>query len=104
MSIYSTVPGNVTILPVPVVQNTSLPGKWQFQGCITSVTFLFICLLFYHSSLTFYNSDNNDGARVFPNQLILKNNNSATNCLNACATYGYPAAGMEFGDECCTFS
>lgn len=22
-------------------------------------------------------------------------------CLNQCAAFGYPAAGMEFGDECC---
>lgn len=39
--------------------------------------------------------------RVFPYQNILQNNNSATNCLTLCSTFGYPAAGMEFGDECC---
>ena len=40
-------------------------------------------------------------ARVFPYQNILTKNNSATNCLNLCGEFGYPAAGMEFGDECC---
>ena len=36
MSIYSST-GNVTILPVPVPQNTSLPGKWEYQGCLAYV-------------------------------------------------------------------
>jgi hypothetical protein len=41
---------------------------------------------------------------VFPYQNILSNNNSAEACLNLCAAYGYPAAGMEYSDECCEFS
>ncbi|TDL23466.1 copper radical oxidase [Rickenella mellea] len=77
MSIYTSTP-NVTLLPVPVTQNTSLPGHWQYQGCIAEP----------------------GAARVFPYQNILTNNNSATNCLTLCSTYGYPAGGMEFGDEC----
>jgi len=39
--------------------------------------------------------------RVFPYQIILPQNNTAQNCLSLCSTYGYPAAGMEFADECC---
>jgi hypothetical protein len=38
--------------------------------------------------------------RTLPYQVILQNTNSAENCLSICAKYGYPAGGMEFGDEC----
>ena len=40
-------------------------------------------------------------AHVFPYQIIFPNNNSAQNCLTQCSNFGYPAAGMEYGDECC---
>ena len=49
--------------------------------------------------LTTYREPN--GARVFPYQLIYTNNNTIEACLNQCAAFGYPAAGAEFGDECC---
>lgn len=41
--------------------------------------------------------------RVFPYQVIFPYNNTAQNCLTQCSTFGYPAAGMENGDECCVF-
>jgi hypothetical protein len=42
------------------------------------------------------------GGRVFPLYMItLTNNNTAANCLNLCSTFGYPAAGMEYSDQCC---
>ncbi|GJE95267.1 copper radical oxidase [Phanerochaete sordida] len=77
LSVYTST-GNVTALPVPVAQNTSLPGNWTYQGCIQE----------------------NTTTRVFPYQLILPSNNSAETCLTQCAAFGYPAAGMEFADEC----
>ena len=40
-------------------------------------------------------------ARVFPNEIINTDNNTVEGCLNQCAKFGYPAGGMEFGDECC---
>ncbi|KAF7792196.1 hypothetical protein EIP86_003229 [Pleurotus ostreatoroseus] len=40
------------------------------------------------------------GGRVFPNQIINTNNNTVDACLNQCAKFGYPAAGLEFSDEC----
>ncbi|VDB83101.1 unnamed protein product [Peniophora sp. CBMAI 1063] len=77
MSIYTS-SKNLTALPVPVTQNTSLPGQFKYVGCLAE-----------------------PGAqRVFPYQIINTNNNSATACLTQCAAFGYPAAGMEFGDEC----
>lgn len=42
--------------------------------------------------------------RVFPYQVIFPHNNTASNCLTQCSTFGYPAAGMEVGDECCVCS
>ncbi|EKM51417.1 uncharacterized protein PHACADRAFT_263528, partial [Phanerochaete carnosa HHB-10118-sp] len=77
LSVYTST-GNVTALPIPVAQNTSLPGNWTFQGCIQE----------------------NTTARVFPWQLILPTNNSAETCLSQCSAFGYGAAGMEFADEC----
>ncbi|TDL23452.1 hypothetical protein BD410DRAFT_838937 [Rickenella mellea] len=77
MSIYSA-STNITVLPVAQTQKTNLPGQWQYVGCLAE-----------------------PGAqRVFPYQLILQRNNSATTCLSQCQAYGYPAAGMEYGDEC----
>jgi hypothetical protein len=39
-----------------------------------------------------------NGARVFPWELELTNNNSASACLGQCAAFGYTAGGMEFGE------
>lgn len=39
--------------------------------------------------------------RTFPYQNIWTNNNTVDACLNQCAMFGYPAAGMEYSDECC---
>ncbi|KAJ7222415.1 hypothetical protein GGX14DRAFT_428693 [Mycena pura] len=73
LSVYSTTK-NVTILPVPVPQNSSL-GAWSYQGCLPEPA----------------------GGRVFPWELTnLNNNNSATVCLDQCQAFGYTAGGMEF--------
>ncbi|EKM51419.1 uncharacterized protein PHACADRAFT_263533 [Phanerochaete carnosa HHB-10118-sp] len=77
LSVYST--GTITTLPVPTTQTTGLPGNWQYVGCI---------------------EEGANGNRVFPYQIINTNNNSAEACLNQCGAFGYPAAGMEYGDEC----
>ncbi|KAJ3556376.1 hypothetical protein NM688_g2060 [Phlebia brevispora] len=77
LSVYSLSP-NITALPVPIIQNTSLPGEWAYQGCLRDL----------------------DPNRVFPNQIINTDNNTVEACLNQCALFGYPAAGVEFGDEC----
>ncbi|KAH9896068.1 hypothetical protein C8Q73DRAFT_463729 [Cubamyces lactineus] len=77
VSVYTST-GNVTALPVPTPQNASLPGQWEYKGCLQEP----------------------NGARVFPYQLIYTNNNTIEACLNQCAAFGYPAAGAEFGDEC----
>jgi hypothetical protein len=36
VSVYSS-DGNITIIPVPVIKNSSLPGQWSYQGCLTLV-------------------------------------------------------------------
>ncbi|KAF4584731.1 hypothetical protein EYR38_001962 [Pleurotus pulmonarius] len=77
LSVYTS-GGNVPILPIPVVKDTGLPGQWRSVGCLQE-----------------------PGAqRVFPYQIIMQNNLTVDACLNQCAAFGYPAAGMEFGDEC----
>lgn len=43
LSVYSS-NGNTTILPVPVVQKTSLPGQWVYEGCLALVVLHYLCL------------------------------------------------------------
>jgi hypothetical protein len=51
-------------------------------------------------ALTRHESDNAVN-RTFPYQLELEFNNTAEACLTQCATYGYGAGGMEYGQQCC---
>ncbi|KAI4190389.1 MAG: hypothetical protein L6R41_000841 [Letrouitia leprolyta] len=75
LSVYAT--GNLTVYPVPKAQSTNLPGKWEYQGCVAEP----------------------NGGRIWKWQTILKNN-TATECLNRCAKFGFMAGGMEYGTEC----
>lgn len=77
MSIYAT--GTLTTQQAAAVQKTGLPGSWTYQSCIT---------------------DNINNVRTFPNKIVNPNGNSAQYCLSLCATYGFMAAGMEYGEEC----
>ncbi|KAK7696501.1 hypothetical protein QCA50_001159 [Cerrena zonata] len=76
LSVY-TATGNVTALPVPVTQNTSLPDGWSYQGCLQD-----------------------GGTRVFPHQLNWVDNTTVVDCINQCQAFGFPAAGLEFGNQC----
>jgi hypothetical protein len=40
---------------------------------------------------------------VFPYQIAFPQNNAAQNCLTQCSAFGYPAAGMEDGNQCCVW-
>ncbi|KAH8814496.1 copper radical oxidase [Flagelloscypha sp. PMI_526] len=76
LTVYSINGTAVTVLPVPVTQTDNLPGRWKYKGCLQ------------------------DNGPLLPNKLVLTTNNSATNCLTQCSTYGYPIGGMEYGEEC----
>ncbi|KAJ6589404.1 copper radical oxidase [Mycena capillaripes] len=77
LSIYATTQ-NITVLPVPTPQNTSLPGSWEYQGCLLE----------------------GNNVDIFPWEIMMETNNSATACLSQCAAFGYTAGGMEFGSRC----
>ncbi|KAF8500811.1 copper radical oxidase [Russula emetica] len=77
ISVYTS-SSSVMARAVPTVQTTSLPGNWQYSQCLAEP----------------------NATHVFPYQIIFLQNNSAQNCLTQCSTFGYPAAGMENGDEC----
>lgn len=49
-------------------------------------------------------SEPTTGTRVFPYEMDWTTNNTVDACLNQCAAFGYPAAGLEYGDQCCAFS
>ncbi|KAF7290351.1 hypothetical protein HMN09_01293100 [Mycena chlorophos] len=76
LSTYATTK-NVTILPVPTPQNSSI-SSWVYQGCLEEAV----------------------GFRAIPWQNIYPTNNSATTCLDQCAAFGYTVGGMEYGEEC----
>ncbi|KAL2271185.1 hypothetical protein VTJ83DRAFT_556 [Remersonia thermophila] len=59
--------------PIPVV------GDWEYQGCV---------------------EDNVGDRRTFPWQLFFPGVMTPKMCLDKCASFGYAAAGMEYGDEC----
>lgn len=71
ITVYSS--GNLTILPVPVIQKTNLPGNWSYVSCLF---------------------DNVTGTRTLPYKMVLENNTAAT-CISQCQKFGYPAAGVE---------
>ncbi|THG96906.1 hypothetical protein EW026_g5007 [Hermanssonia centrifuga] len=77
LSVYTST-GSVTAYPVPVAQTTGLPGAWEYQGCL----------------------EEPGAVRVFPYQIIYTTDNTPSTCLSQCSDYGYPAGGMEYGDEC----
>ncbi|KAF8346395.1 copper radical oxidase [Amanita rubescens] len=68
----------IVALPVPTIQETGLPGDWSYTGCLQEVT----------------------NGHVLPYENIWLTNNSAIACMNQCAAFGYPVAGVEFGQEC----
>ncbi|KDR73046.1 hypothetical protein GALMADRAFT_142739 [Galerina marginata CBS 339.88] len=77
MSVYSSVKP-IVALPVPSAMKTGLPGNWTYAGCLRETAV----------------------GKMFPQQIIWPGNNSALACMNQCAAFGYPASGVEFGQEC----
>ncbi|RMZ85608.1 hypothetical protein DV737_g699, partial [Chaetothyriales sp. CBS 132003] len=75
MSIYAV--GNLTTYAPPTVKNTSLPGEWEYQGCLQDST-----------------------TRVFPYETDMTNNATIEACLDLCYEYEYGAAALEFGFQC----
>jgi hypothetical protein len=71
--------GTLNIYKTPVPRTTGLPGNWTYVGCL---------------------SDNVDNPSL-PKLVELGSANSPEACLSACGTFGYGAAGMEFGTQCC---
>ncbi|KAF9879202.1 copper radical oxidase [Colletotrichum karsti] len=63
----------------PVPQKSGLNGTWTYEGCVT---------------------DNVNNQRTFPTQTIYAGTLTAGLCLDACAKFGYMAAGLEYGEEC----
>ena len=70
--------GNLTVLPVPTIPKNNIPQNWTYVGCVfDSVT----------------------AARPLPYK-DTSTNNTVENCINQCKKFGYPAAGVEYGEEC----
>ena len=77
LSIFSK--GDVQVYQPPAVQKTNLPGSWTYRGCV---------------------QDNVNDKRTFAWAMMFPGTNTASTCLNACAGFGYMAAGLEYGSEC----
>ncbi|KIM63207.1 glyoxal oxidase [Scleroderma citrinum Foug A] len=67
-----------TAQSVATIQTTGLPGQWKYQGCLNEPS----------------------GQTVFRYEIDQTNNNTVDACLNQCAAFGYPAAGLEDGSKC----
>ncbi|KAI6128107.1 copper radical oxidase-like protein [Pisolithus croceorrhizus] len=78
LSVYTST-GNITILPVPTPLTSGLPGHWVYQGCLAEPA---------------------PGSHLFAYENDWTNNNTVEACLNQCAAFGYPAAGLEYGEQC----
>ncbi|KAH7925711.1 copper radical oxidase-like protein [Leucogyrophana mollusca] len=79
LSVYTST-GNITVLPIPTTQNTSLPGEWAYKGCLAE--------------------PGPGSPRVLPYELDWTTNTTVDACLTQCAAFGYPAAGLEYGQQC----
>ncbi|KAH9909039.1 putative glyoxal oxidase [Xylariomycetidae sp. FL2044] len=77
LTIWSNGPPQTYQPPVP--QTSGLNGTWTYQGCY---------------------QDNVNNSRVLPWTLRFPTTNTASVCLGQCASFGYTAAGMEYGQEC----
>ncbi|KXN83001.1 Putative fungistatic metabolite, partial [Leucoagaricus sp. SymC.cos] len=75
-SVYTK--GELTVFPVPTPQKDNLPGNYTYAGCL-------------HEA---------DGKRILPWMIEWPTNMSTTICMEQCAAFGYPAAGVEFGIQC----
>jgi hypothetical protein len=73
----------------------SIPDAWRAYALHSQVSVTTLRLL------TLIHSEPGGTSRVFPYQIMFPQNNSVQSCLTQCSTFGYPAAGMENGDECC---
>lgn len=59
---------------------------------------MIIGLTCFHNNI----SDNVNGGRTLTVQTFPTGQTSAETCTDSCFNNGYPLAGMEFADECCT--
>ncbi|KAK7969552.1 WSC domain-containing protein [Apiospora saccharicola] len=71
--------GKPQVFQPPAPQTGGLNGTWTYIGC--------------------YN-DNANNQRTLPWAMHYPGTNTATQCLWQCAQFGYPIAGVEYGDEC----
>lgn len=78
MSIYAASP-TITVYPVPTARTTDLPGKFSYAGCF---------------------AEPGGAARIWPYQITDTLGTTVEGCLNLCSKYGYPAAALEYGQEC----
>lgn len=89
-SVYST--GEVVAFPVPSPQKDNLPGNYTYAGCLQWGIYLFGLKKIWE--LMFCDSEAQD-SRILPWMLEWPLNMSATICMEQCAAFGYPAAGVE---------
>jgi hypothetical protein len=78
LSVFSGV-GVPTVYAPATPQTTGLDGDWTYVGCV---------------------QDNVGNKRTFSWQLMFLGTMTPNMCLNQCASFGYAAAGLEYGHEC----
>lgn len=79
LTIYATTP-TVEVLPVPTPKTTDLVPDWEFQGCFIEPDF--------------------PADRIFPYKIFNETGQNVNTCLALCQKFGFPGAGLEYGNEC----
>lgn len=81
LSIYSD--GEVTVHPVPKVQDEDLPEDWEYKGCVFDNANPYILQWLWEDA------PNYDSSKM-----------TIPLCLKRCQKFGYSAAGVEYGRQC----
>ncbi len=92
--------------PPPQPTFVSSVDQWRYVGCYryAYTHSFFVRKRTCDGCVRFANSDSNDRRFLTVRTIAIGgvSNNSVESCIGACEGAGYPLAGVEFANECCT--
>lgn len=88
LTIYSN--STPTVFQAPGPQQSGLPAGWTYSGCLEDNTVA---------------AENNKiNIPTFPYKIWDTTTNTPVSCLTRCQEFGYNAAGLEYGSQCCKYT
>jgi hypothetical protein len=85
LTVYSL--GTPQVYQPPTAQTTGLPANWAYKGCL-------------QDNIP-SNNDANTNLPTFPYMVWDIENNTVVACIEQCYLFGFNAAGVEYGSQCC---